>query len=415
MSLRRVVITGIGLVSPVGSQLNKAWDNIKNGVSGIKKIDRFDVSQYPSQIGGQVQGFDREQYLTAKEARRLDEFVHYGVAAGIDAIKDSGLEFDDELGERSGAFIGSGIGGLEFIEKNKSIVVKNEGSPRRISPFFIPGSIINMISGELSIRYNLKGPNLSVVTACTTSTHSIGLAARSIQHNEADVMLAGGAEMAMTELGMGGFCAMKALSTRNDNPEAASRPWDAERDGFVLGNGAAVVLLEELEQAKARGATIYAEVVGFGMSGDAHHITAPPEDGNGARRCMQAALRDADLNPEQIDYINAHGTSTPVGDVAETDAVKAAFGDHAKSIAVSSTKSMTGHLLGAAGGIEAIFCALALRDQIAPPTINYENPDPRCDLDYIPNQARDLSMQYAMSNSFGFGGTNGTLILKRFT
>ncbi len=414
MSLRRVVITGIGIISPVGSQLNTACDNIKNGVSGITRIESLDLTQYPSQIGGEVKGFDCDNYLTSKEARRLAEFVHYGVAAGIDAIKDSGLEFDDELGERSGAFIGSGIGGLDFIEKNKAIVIKNDGSPRRISPFFIPGSIINMISGELSIRYNLKGPNLSVVTACTTSTHSIGLSARSIQHNEADVMLAGGAEMAMTELGMGGFAAMKALSTRNDDPEAASRPWDAERDGFVLGNGAAVMVLEELEHAKARGATIYAEVVGFGMSGDAHHITAPPEDGNGARRCMQAAMRDAGVNPDQIDYINAHGTSTPVGDVAETDAVKHAFGEHAKKLAVSSTKSMTGHLLGAAGGVEAIFSALALRDQIAPPTINYENPDPRCDLDYVPNQARDMQIDYAMSNSFGFGGTNGTLILKRY-
>jgi len=415
VSLRRVVITGMGIVSPVGSDLDTAWNNIKNGVSGITNVSRFDVSQYASQIGGEVKDFDSTNYLVAKEARRLDEFVHYGIAAGIDAIKDSGIEFNDALSERAGAFVGSGIGGLEFIEKNKSIVVKNDGSPRRISPFFIPGSIINMISGELSIRYNLKGPNLAVVTACTTATHSIGLAARSIQHNEADVMLAGGAEMAMTELGMGGFAAMRALSTRNDDPQAASRPWDAERDGFVLGNGAAVLMLEELEHAQQRGAKIYAEVVGFGMSADAHHITAPPEDGNGARRCMQAAMRDAQINPDQIQYVNAHGTSTPVGDVAETDAVKAAFGDYAKSLAVSSTKSMTGHLLGAAGGVEAIFTALALRDQIAPPTINYENPDPKCDLDYVPNIARDLQMEYAMSNSFGFGGTNGTLILKRFS
>jgi len=415
VSLRRVVITGIGIISPVGSQLDVAWKNIKNGVSGIKLIDRFDISQYPSKIGGEVAGFDAEQYINKKEARRLAEFVHYGVAAGVDAIKDSGLEFTDGLAERSGAFVGSGIGGLDFIEKNKSIVIKNDGSPRRISPFFIPGSIINMISGELSIRYNLKGPNLSVVTACTTSTHSIGLAARSIQHDETDVMIAGGAEMAMTELGMGGFASMKALSTNNDNPEAASRPWDAERDGFVLGNGAAVMVLEELEHAKARGANIYAEVVGFGMSADAHHITAPPSDGNGARRCMQAALRDAKLNPEQIDYVNAHGTSTPVGDKAETDAVKAAFGEHAYKLAVSSTKSMTGHLLGAAGGVEAIFSALALRDQVAPPTINYENPDPACDLDFIPNKARDMKLEYAMSNSFGFGGTNGTLIFKRYS
>ena len=330
MSLRRVVITGMGIVSPVGSDLDTAWNNIKNGVSGITNVSRFDVSQYASQIGGEVKDFDSTNYLVAKEARRLDEFVHYGIAAGIDAIKDSGIEFNDALSERAGAFVGSGIGGLEFIEKNKSIVVKNDGSPRRISPFFIPGSIINMISGELSIRYNLKGPNLAVVTACTTATHSIGLAARSIQHNEADVMLAGGAEMAMTELGMGGFAAMRALSTRNDDPQAASRPWDAERDGFVLGNGAAVLMLEELEHAQQRGAKIYAEVVGFGMSADAHHITAPPEDGNGARRCMQAAMRDAQINPDQIQYVNAHGTSTPVGDVAETDAVKAAFGEYAK-------------------------------------------------------------------------------------
>jgi len=414
VSKRRVVITGIGIVSPVGSELKKAWENIKNGNSGIRRIERFDMSNYPSQIGGDIYDFEQDKYFNSKDARRLDPFVHLGVAAGIDAITDSGLEITEELSERSGAIIGSGIGGLSSIEKNNATIIKNN-SPKRVSPFFIPGSIINMIGGELSIRYGLKGPNLSIVTACTSSTHSIGLAARSIQYGEADVMLAGGAEMAMTELGMGGFGAMRALSKRNDEPARASRPWDAERDGFVMGNGAGVLVLEELEMAKKRGAKIYAEVLGFGMSADAHHITAPPEDGSGARRCMQAALRDAQLNPEDVDYINAHGTSTPVGDVAETKAVKAAFGDYAYKIPVSSTKSMTGHLLGAAGGVEAIFSALALRDQVIPPTINYENPDPNCDLDYVPNTARDAELNIVMSNSFGFGGTNGTIVLKRLS
>ena len=414
MSDRRVVITGMGIVSPVGSSLDSAWDAVLNGRSGIGLIKDFDTENYPAKIGGEVSGFDIEKYLNTKEIRKLDPFVHLGIAAGMDAIADSGLEFEGELAERSGLIVGSGIGGLGSIEKNSTILNTNK-SPRRISPFFIPGSIINMIAGELSIRYGIKGPNLAVVTACTTSTHSIGLAARSIQHGETDVMVAGGAESAMTELGLGGFGAMRALSTRNDDPQAASRPWDAERDGFVMGNGAGVIVLEELEHAQKRGAKIYAEFIGFGMSGDAYHMTSPPENGDGAKRCMQAALRDAKINPEDIDYINAHGTSTPVGDKAETDAVKGCFGDHAYKVAVSSTKSMTGHLLGAAGSVEAIFSALALRDQVAPPTINYENPDPDCDLDYVPNTARKMGLDIVMSNSFGFGGTNGTLILKRFT
>jgi len=414
VSKRRVVITGMGIVSPVGSDLKNSWDSILNGKSGINLIESFDTTNHPAKIGGEVSGFEIEKYFNTKQVRKLDPFVHLGIAAGVDAIVDSGLDFEGELGDRSGIIIGSGIGGLHSIEKNKAIMIKNE-SPKRVSPFFIPGSIVNMIAGELSIRYGIRGPNLAVVTACTTGTHSIGLAARSIQYGETDVMVAGGAESAMTELGMGGFSAMRALSKRNDNPTAASRPWDAERDGFVMGCGAGVMVLEELDHAQKRGAQIYAELIGFGMSGDAYHMTSPPESGDGAKRCMQASLRDACLNPEDIDYINAHGTSTPVGDRAETDGVKGCFGDHAYKIAVSSTKSMTGHLLGAAGSVEAIFSTLALRDQIAPPTINYENPDPQCDLDYVPNTAREMKMDIAMSNSFGFGGTNGTLILKRFT
>jgi len=414
VSKRRVVVTGMGIVSPVGSDLNSAWDSVLNGKSGIKLIESFDTSNHPAKIGGDVSGFEIEKYFNTKQIRKLDPFVHLGIAAGVDAIEDSGLDFSGELGERSGIIIGSGIGGLHSIEKNKAVMIKNQ-SPRRVSPFFIPGSIVNMIAGELSIRYNIKGPNLAVVTACTTGTHSIGLAARSIQHGDTDVMVAGGAESAMTELGIGGFSAMRALSTRNDDPAAASRPWDAERDGFVMGCGAGVMVLEELEHAQKRGAKIYAELIGFGMSGDAYHMTSPPESGDGAKRCMQASLRDAGLNPEDIDYINAHGTSTPVGDRAETDGVKGCFGDSAYKVAVSSTKSMTGHLLGAAGSVEAIFSILALRDQVAPPTINYENPDPLCDLDYVPNTAREMKIDLAMSNSFGFGGTNGTLILKRFT
>ena len=413
MSERRVVITGMGVISPVGSSLDSAWNAIQNGQSGIGLITGFDTENYPAKIGGEVSGFEIENYLNSKEIRKLDPFVHLGIAAGMDAIADSGIEFSGELSERSGLIIGSGIGGLGSIEKNTLLLEKN-GSPRRIFPFFIPGSIINMIAGELSIRYDIKGPNLALVTACTTGTHSIGLAVRSIQHGETDVMVAGGAESAMTELGLGGFGAMRALSTRNDDPQSASRPWDAERDGFVMGNGAGVVVLEELEHAQKRGAKIYAEVIGFGMSGDAYHMTSPPESGDGAKRCMQAALRDAKLNPEDIDYINAHGTSTPVGDKAETDAVKGCFGEHAYKLAVSSTKSMTGHLLGAAGSVETIISALALRDQVIPPTINYQNPDPNCDLDYVPNTAREMKVDTIMNNSFGFGGTNGTLILKRF-
>ena len=414
MTKRRVVITGMGIVSPVGSDLKSSWDAILNGKSGINLIESFDTTNHPAKIGGEVSGFDIEKYFDTKQMRKLDPFVHLGIAAGVDAIVDSGLSFDGELGERSGIIIGSGIGGLHSIEKNKAIMIKNQ-SPKRVSPFFIPGSIVNMIAGEISIRYGIKGPNLAVVTACTTGTHSIGLAARSIQYGETDVMVAGGAESAMTELGMGGFSAMRALSTRNDDPKAASRPWDAERDGFVMGSGAGVMVLEELEHAQKRGANIYAELIGFGMSGDAYHMTSPPESGDGAKRCMQNSLRDAGLNPQDIDYINAHGTSTPVGDRAETDGLKGCFGDYAYKVAVSSTKSMTGHLLGAAGSVEAIFSALALREQVAPPTINYENPDPQCDLDYVPNTAREMKINIAMSNSFGFGGTNGTLILKRFS
>jgi 3-oxoacyl-[acyl-carrier-protein] synthase II len=395
----------------VGLDVAASWRNILDGKSGIARISRFDPAAYTSQIAGEVKGFEPTQYLSAKEVRRFDTFIHYGLAAGIEAIRDSGLDLARENLEQIGVCIGSGIGGLPLIEDTHDAVLA--GGPRKISPFFVPGSIINMISGQLSIMYGLKGPNLAIVTACTTANHSIGEAGRLIEYGDADVMIAGGSESTISSLGVGGFCAARALSTRNDDPPAASRPWDRDRDGFVLGEGAGVVALEEYEHARARGARIYCELVGYGMSADAHHITAPCEDGEGPVRCMANALRNAGLNRDEVDYINAHGTSTPLGDLAETVAIKRCFGDHAKKLAVSSTKSMTGHLLGAAGGIEAVFSALALHEQVAPPTINLVNQDPECDLDFVPNAARRMPMRIALSNSFGFGGTNGSLVLRR--
>jgi len=411
LSRRRVVVTGLGIVCPVGNTVGEAWSAILAGKSGIGRITRFDASPLSSQIAGEVKNFDAGVYLTPKEARRMDRFIHLGMAAGIQAIKDSGLEITSANAERIGVNIGSGIGGLPMIEDTHNEVLK--ASPRKISPFFIPGTIINMIAGNLSIMYGLKGPNLAMVTACTTSAHCIGEAGRLIEYGDCDVMVAGGAEATITLLAVGGFAAARALSTRNDDPVTASRPWDKGRDGFVLGEGAGVLVVEELEHARRRGAKIYAELAGFGMSGDAYHMTAPQEDGEGAARCMSNALRNAGLNTEDIDYINAHGTSTPLGDLAETMAVKRCFGEHARKLAVSSTKSMTGHLLGAAGGVEAIFSVLAIHEQVAPPTANLHDPDPACDLDYVPNTARRLPIRAALSNSFGFGGTNGTLIFKR--
>ncbi|MGI9309669.1 MAG: beta-ketoacyl-ACP synthase II [Gammaproteobacteria bacterium] len=413
MSRRRVVVTGTGTIAPVGNDTETAWKNVRDGQSGIGPITDFDASSFSTTFGGCIKDFDADSYISPKEQRKIDRFIHYGIAAGKDAFKDSGIEVSESNAHRVGVAMGSGIGGIGTIETNhdKYLVANN---PRKISPFFVPGSIINMISGHVSIEYGLKGPNYSLVTACTTATHCIGMAGKTIAYGDADAMLAGGAEHATTILGLGGFCSARALSTRNDAPEKASRPWDQDRDGFVLSNGAACLMLEELEHAKARGATILAELVGFGMSGDAHHITAPPEDGDGARRCMEAALLDAGIGAEDISYINAHGTSTQLGDQAETHAVKKVFGDHAYKVAVSSTKSTTGHMLGAAGGIEAVFSVLALRDQVAPPTINLDNPDPACDLDYVPNTARDMTIDAVLTNSFGFGGTNGSLIFKRF-
>ena len=398
-------------MSPVGIGVPEAWPNILAGKSGISRISRFDASLLTSQIAGEVKGFEVSNYLAPKEARRFDTFIHYGLAAGIDSIKDAGLDFDRLNLEQVGACIGSGIGGLHLIEQTHDAVIA--GGPRKISPFFVPGSIINMIAGQLSIMYGLKGPNLALVTACTTANHCIGDAGRLIEYGDADVMIAGGAESTVSLLGVGGFCSARALSTRNDDPEGASRPWDQGRDGFVLGEGAGMLVLEEYEHAKARGARIYCELVGYGMSADAYHITAPPEDGEGAARCMRNALRNARIDREEVDYVNAHGTSTPLGDIAETVALKRAFGDHAYKLAVSSTKSMTGHLLGAAGGIEAVFSALAIRDQVAPPTINLFKPDAQCDLDYVPNTARPMKIDVAVSNSFGFGGTNGTLVFRK--
>jgi 3-oxoacyl-[acyl-carrier-protein] synthase II len=415
MSQRRVVVTGMGIVSPVGSTVDTAWNAICNGRSGIKTVTSFDASHMKTRIAGEVIDFDAANYLSPRETKRLDEFVHYGYAAGADALADSGL-LDDNSGldhERIGCAIGSGIGGLKTIEDTTEAYLK--GGPRKVSPFFIPGSIINMIGGYLSINYNLKGPNLAIVTACSTATHNMGSAVRMIQYGEADAMLAGGAEFATTPTSMSGFISARAMSTLNESPEQASRPWDRDRDGFVLSNGAGVVVLEELEHAKKRGATIYGEVIGFGMSADAFHMTAPPEDGEGAARCMRIAMQDAGVNPQDVDYINAHGTSTPLGDLAETTATKTIFGDHAYDVAVSSTKSMTGHLLGAAGGVEAIFSLLSIRDSIIPPTINLENPSDDCDLDYVPNTARETDVKIAISNSFGFGGTNGSLVFCKFT
>jgi 3-oxoacyl-[acyl-carrier-protein] synthase II len=414
VSKRRVVITGLGIVSPVGSTVVSAWDAILRGESGIGPITRFDVSAFPVRFGGQVKDFDLDQYITSKEARRMDDFMHYGVAAGIQAVTDSGIDFSKVDPTRCGAVCGAGIGGLGTIEAEYDAYLKAGDNPRKISPFFVPASIINMISGHLSIKYGLQGPNLGVVTACTTSTHAIGLGMRTIQYGDADLIVAGGGEMATTRCGLGGFGQAKALSTRNDAPKEASRPWDADRDGFVLSDGGGAVVLEELEHAQRRGARIYAEIVGFGMSGDAHHITAPPENGEGARLAMVNAMADARLNPQDLQYINAHATSTGLGDRAETHAMKRAFGDQARRMAISSTKSMTGHLLGAAGVIEAIFSILAIRDSVAPPTINYHTPDPECDLDYVPNTARQMKIEFALSNSFGFGGTNGSVIFKRF-
>jgi 3-oxoacyl-[acyl-carrier-protein] synthase II len=414
VSKRRVVVTGLGIISPVGSTIASAWESILNGKSGIGLITHFDVSAFPCKIGGQVAGFDVNAYIPPKDARHMDEFMQYGVAAGIQAVADSGIDFSKTDATMCGAICGAGIGGLATIEAEYDKYVKT-GNPKRISPFFVPASIVNMIAGHLSIRYGLKGPNLGVVTACTTSTHAIGLGMRTITCGDADVIVAGGGEMAMTVCGLGSFGQAKALSLRNDDPQSASRPWDKDRDGFVLGDGGGAIVLEEYEHAKKRGARIYAELVGFGMSGDAYHITAPPEDGEGARLAMAKALKDGSLNPSDVQYVNAHATSTPLGDKAETLAIKRAFGDHANKLAVSSTKSMTGHLLGAAGVAEAIFSILALRDQVAPPTINYRTPDPECDLDYVPNTARPMKIDVALSNSFGFGGTNGTVIFRRLT
>ncbi|MBF0285120.1 MAG: beta-ketoacyl-ACP synthase II [Magnetococcales bacterium] len=409
---RRVVITGAGLVTPLGTGTEKTWNGVVEGRSGIGPITRFDATEYTCRIAGECRDFNAEDWIPAKEIKKMDLFMHFGLAACQMAWQDSGLVVTEENAERVGVIVGSGIGGLQAIQ-NQAIALKEKG-PRRISPFFIPMSLINLISGHAAIRYGLKGPNHSVVTACATGTHAIGDAFRLIMRGEADAMLAGGAEAAVCELGVGGFAAAKALSTRNDEPEKASRPWDRGRDGFVQSDGAGVVLVESLESATRRGARIYAEVVGYGMSGDAHHITAPDPEGAGARRCMQAALKDARLSPDQVDYINAHGTSTPLGDVVETVAVKHVFGDHARKLMVSSTKSMTGHLLGAAGGVEAIFTAFALYHGIIPPTINLDDPDPACDLDYVPHTARQVQAEYALSNSFGFGGTNASVLLKRF-
>jgi 3-oxoacyl-[acyl-carrier-protein] synthase II len=413
VSKRRVVVTGLGLICPVGGTVAAAWAAILRGESGIGPITRFDVAAFPTRFGGAVRDFDVEQYMSVKDARRMDEFMHYGIAAGVQAVGDAGVDFEKLERDRCGVVTGAGIGGLLTIEETDAAYVDSGRNPRKISPFFVPSTIINMISGHLSIRYGLRGPNLGVVTACTTSTHALGLGARSIQYGDADLIIAGGAEMATTPIGLGGFGQAKALSTRNESPQSASRPWDRDRDGFVLGDGGGAMVLEEYEHARRRGARIYAELIGFGMSGDAHHITAPPEDGDGARLSMANALRDAQINVDQVQYLNAHATSTGLGDKAETIAIKRAFGEHAGKLAVSSTKSMTGHLLGAAGVVEAIFSVLAIRDNVAPPTTNYEHPDPDCDLDYVPNSARQMPIDVAMSNSFGFGGTNGTLIFRR--
>jgi len=412
LSKRRVVVTGLGIVSPVGNDVATAWENICAGRSGIAPIGNFDVSDFPVRFGGEVRDFDATEYINGKDARRMGAFIHYGIAAASQAIGDAGVEITPDIAPRAGVAIGSGIGGLHGIEMAYQNFL--DGGPRKISPFFVPGNIINMIAGNLSIMYGMKGPNIAIVTACTTSTHNIGMAARIIAYGDADVMVAGGAEMTTCPTGIGGFAAARALSTRNDDPARASRPWDIERDGFVLSDGAGILVLEEYEFARRRGAEIYCEIVGFGMSGDAFHMTQPSEAGEGPAQCMDSALRDAGVNHADVDYVNAHGTSTPAGDIAETLAIKRSFGDLAGRVAISSTKSMTGHLLGAAGGIEAVFTTLALRDQVAPPTINLDNPDPECDLDFVPNTARNMKIDIALSNSFGFGGTNGTLVFRRF-
>jgi len=409
---RRVVITGMGIISPVGSRVDEAWQNVCEGNSGIVLIDDFDTSTFATRIGGAVRGFDVGDYLSPKDVRKTDPFIHYGVAAAVEAIKHSGLEITEENGHEIGVAMGAGIGGIKTIEDNHNKFIA--GGARKVSPFFIPGSIINMISGYVSIMQHITGPNVSIVTACATSSHCIGFAGRMIEHGDAEVMLAGGSEYATSPLAMGGFCSAKAMSTRNDDPTRASRPFDIDRDGFVLSNGAGCVILEELEHAKARGAIIYAELIGFGMSGDAYHITTPPADGEGARKAMVAAIRDAGIDPSDIDYLNAHGTSTPAGDVGESIGIRRAFGEHADSLMVSSTKSTTGHMLGAAGAAEAIFCARAINEQLVPPTSNLDNQDPACDLDYVPNEARDAKVRTTISNSFGFGGTNGSLILRAF-
>ncbi len=411
MSKRRVVVTGLGLVTPVGNDVATSWASLVNGQSGIRSIEYFDTSAYSSRVGGSIKDFAVEDYLPLKDAKRMDLFMQYGMAAGIQAFEDSGLVISEENAGRVGAAIGSGIGGVGFIESNQRVLEKS--GPRKISPFFVPGTITNMIAGNLSVKYNLQGPNIAMTTACTTGTHCVGSAARMIAYGDADAMLAGGAEMCTTPLGLGGFAAARALTKRNDDPQGASRPWDRDRDGFVLSDGAGILVLEEYEFAKRRGARIYAELKGFGMSGDAFHMTSPPEDGRGAAAAMRNALRDAEIDAAQVDYINAHGTSTVAGDIAETRAVKAVLADAANSVAVSSTKSMTGYLLGAAGAIEAIFTVLSIRDQLAPPTINLDNPDEGCDLNYVPHNSQEIKINYALSNSFGFGGTNGSLLFAR--
>ncbi|MBP8080874.1 MAG: beta-ketoacyl-ACP synthase II [Arenimonas sp.] len=411
MSQRRVVVTGLGIVSPVGNTLATAWDSITNGRSGIGQISHFDTTGYTATIAGEVQDFDPKAWVNPKDAKKMETFIHYGLAASMMAMDDAGLEITDANAERAGVLIGSGIGGIRGIEE--TAIDLHKGGPRKVSPFYVPSTIINMASGQLCIIKGFKGPNFSAVSACASSNHSIGMAMRMIQYGDADIMVAGGAEHGCTPTSVAGFCSMKALSTRNDDPTRASRPWDKDRDGFVIGDGAGILILEEYESAKARGARIYCELVGFGASSDAYHMTAPSENGDGPARCMAMAMRDAKLNPDQVDYLNAHGTSTPLGDLAETQAMKRAFGAHAYKAMVSSTKSMTGHLLGAAGGVEAVFSILALHHGVIPPTINLDNPGEGCDLDYVPNVARQKKIDVAMSNGFGFGGTNGTLVFKR--
>lgn len=413
MSNRRVVVTGLGLLTPLGNDVNTSWEAIKNGKSGISDLDHFDVSAFSTRFGGAIKNFDCNKFMATKEARRMDDFIQYGIAAGVEAFEDAGLDVSSINKERAGVAIGSGIGGIKTIEETSLQIY--ESGPRKVSPFFVPGSIINMISGNLSIRFGLRGPNIAVVTACTTGTHNIGLASNMITNNQADIMLVGGAEMSTSPVGLGGFCAARALSTRNDDPEKASRPWDKDRDGFVLSDGAGIMVLEEMEHAKNRGANIYAEVSGFGMSGDAHHITSPAPGGYGAVLCMRNALLSAGMSPQDVDYINAHGTSTQAGDIAETEAIKTVFSNHAKELAISSSKSMIGHLLGASGAAEAIISVLTLKDQVISPTINLDNPDEGCDLDYVPHTAREQEINVVLSNSFGFGGTNGSLIFSKYS